>query len=77
VTGDLGPHAELAEVFLHLQGKHARTFPAWMPALPLDRIYYRGLEALHCKRLRDRPARRLSDHLALYAEFGLPRAAPG
>lgn len=75
VTGDLEPASELAEVFLQLKGRHARTFPAWLPALSLDRIYYRGLEPLHCRRLRDRPARRLSDHLALYAEFALPRAA--
>jgi endonuclease/exonuclease/phosphatase family metal-dependent hydrolase len=72
VNGGLGP--ELAEVFHQLQGRHARTFPAWLPALSLDRIYYRGLVPLHCRRMRDRPARRLSDHLALYAEFGLPRA---
>jgi len=74
VTEGLGPGSELAEVFQQLHGRHARTFPAWMPALPLDRIYYRGLEPLHCKRMRDRPARRISDHLALYAEFGPPKA---
>jgi endonuclease/exonuclease/phosphatase family metal-dependent hydrolase len=75
VTDGLGPDAELTEVFLHLRGRHARTFPAWLPALPLDRIYYRGLDPLHCRRMRDRPARRLSDHLALYAEFSLPHAS--
>ncbi|HEX7925980.1 MAG TPA: endonuclease/exonuclease/phosphatase family protein [bacterium] len=74
VTADLAPDSELAEVFHTLRGKHARTFPAWLPALSLDRIYYRGLEPLRCKRMRDRPARRLSDHLALYAEFGLAGA---
>jgi endonuclease/exonuclease/phosphatase family metal-dependent hydrolase len=74
MTDDLGPESELVEVFQRLKGRHARTFPAWLPALPLDRIYFRGLEALQCRRLRDRPARRLSDHLALYAEFGLAPA---
>jgi endonuclease/exonuclease/phosphatase family metal-dependent hydrolase len=75
VNGELEPASELTEVFLKLRGRHARTFPAWMPTLSLDRIYYRGLEPLHCRRMRDRPARRLSDHLALYAEFTLPRPA--
>jgi endonuclease/exonuclease/phosphatase family metal-dependent hydrolase len=72
VREDLSPASALAEVFHQLHGQHARTFPAWLPALPLDRIYYRGLEPVDCHRMRDRPARRLSDHLALFAEFGLP-----
>ncbi len=71
VGEDLAPDSDLAEVFHRLKGRHARTYPAWLPALALDRIYFRGLEPLHCHRMRDRHARRLSDHLALSAEFGL------
>jgi endonuclease/exonuclease/phosphatase family metal-dependent hydrolase len=77
VSDGLGPQSALAEVFHQLKGRHARTFPAWLPTLALDRIYYRGLDPLHCRRLRDQPGRRLSDHLALYAEFGMPAGQSG
>lgn len=64
---DLG----LQEVFKQLNGKFAKTFPAWRPTLAIDRIYYRGLHLVdgHC--LKGKPWRLLSDHLPLYAEFTL------
>lgn len=71
----LPPAAALEEVFRHLQGRHARSYPAWFPVLPLDRIYYRGLTPLHARVLRERAGSRLSDHLPLYAEVRLPGAA--
>jgi len=39
-------HADLGleELFLHMHGRHAVTFPVWAPLLPVDRIYYRGLK---------------------------------
>ena len=46
-----------------------RTFPARMPILPLDRVYYRGLRHVHSTVLRGKPWSQLSDHLPLEVEF--------
>jgi endonuclease/exonuclease/phosphatase family metal-dependent hydrolase len=59
------------EVFKQTKGNYARTFPAWMPVLSMDRIYYRGLDIVDCSHLMGRPWRRLSDHTPLLAEFKL------
>jgi endonuclease/exonuclease/phosphatase family metal-dependent hydrolase len=64
---DLG----LREVFKQLKGRHARSYPAWCPVLPVDRIYYRGISPTLCARLGHGPWRRLSDHTPLYAAFEL------
>ena len=64
-------HLQLKEVFHTTHGKHARTFPAWMPVLPMDRIYYRGLDPVVCNRLGHTPWRSLSDHAPLSATFQL------
>lgn len=61
----------LDEVFQKLQGKHAKTFPSWLPALRLDRIYYRGPHAFYAKCLLGKPWSKLSDHIALYAELSI------
>lgn len=65
----LETHLELKEAFKELTGKHARSFPVWSPTLKVDRIYYRGLDAIACKCFSRLPWRRLSDHAPLYAEF--------
>lgn len=57
------------EVFTTLHGKHALSFPAWFPFLPLDRIYVRGLTPIQAKVFVEKPWDRLSDHGALFAEF--------
>ncbi len=62
------------EAFLALQGKSARTFPARLPLLRMDRIYFRGLKLQTGQVFSGHPWRRLSDHCALYAEFELPKA---
>lgn len=62
---DLG----VKEVFKNAQGFNARTFPAWLPMLSMDRIYFRGLEVVDCSHLNGKPWRRLSDHTPLLAEF--------
>ncbi|MEM9256055.1 MAG: endonuclease/exonuclease/phosphatase family protein [Pseudomonadota bacterium] len=62
---DLG----LQELFLSMRGRHARTFPVWAPLLPVDRIYYRGLQPTACQRLSTGPWRDLSDHAALFGVF--------
>jgi endonuclease/exonuclease/phosphatase family metal-dependent hydrolase len=64
-------HLHLKEVFQTLHGTHARTFPCWMPLLPMDRIYYRGLHALQCERLKSPLWQSLSDHAPLLATFQL------
>lgn len=64
---DLG----VKEVFKTACGEYARTFPAWMPVLSMDRIYYRGLVVINCNHLHGQPWQRLSDHIPLFAEFRL------
>ncbi len=64
---DLG----VKEVFKSSCGAYARTFPALLPLLSMDRIYYRGLDAVQCQCLHDQPWNRLSDHTPLLAEFNL------
>jgi endonuclease/exonuclease/phosphatase family metal-dependent hydrolase len=61
---------EAREAFLDRHGAHARTFPSWLPALRLDRVYFRGLELHDAKCLTGRPWSELSDHVALLAEMG-------
>lgn len=60
----------VSEVFQNLEGRHARTFPAWLPVLKMDRVYSRGLEVISGQRLHGKPWRKLSDHIPLLAEFG-------
>jgi endonuclease/exonuclease/phosphatase family metal-dependent hydrolase len=62
---DLG----LTEIFKFMNGRHARSFPSWMPVLPLDRIYFRHLTPIECTCLQGKPWHRLSDHSPLYASF--------
>ncbi len=64
---DLG----VKEVFKNTYGAYARTFPAWLPVLSMDRIYFRGLDVVDCSRLYGQPWRSLSDHTPLLAEFRL------
>jgi endonuclease/exonuclease/phosphatase family metal-dependent hydrolase len=49
----------------------ARTFPAAMPMLQLDRIYVRGFEVLEAKVLYGPSWARLSDHAPLVTELTL------
>lgn len=65
---DIGLH----EVFLHLQGQHAPTFPTKYPLLKLDRIYARGFSALEGEVLSGSPWSMLSDHAPLYSKLVLP-----
>lgn len=67
----LREHLGLIEVFEHSKGRHAATFPAFLPVLHLDRIYVRGLEVRSVKVLRGRAWKQLSDHAALSADLVL------
>jgi endonuclease/exonuclease/phosphatase family metal-dependent hydrolase len=82
VAGDfndwrLNAHARLAEcaglreVFVECTGQAARTFPARLPMLRLDRIYVRGVKRLRSLSLPSRPWTHLSDHAPLAAEVHL------
>lgn len=67
----LRERAGLKEVFIELHGRSARTFPARLPLLSLDRIYYRNAKACSSQRLSRKPWSTLSDHIALSAEVRL------
>ena len=56
---------EVKELFAEIRGRHARTFPVWLPLLSMDRIYYRGITPVSCACLDSGPWRTLSDHAAL------------
>lgn len=59
----------VVEAHQDIHDQHAKTFPAIMPFLKLDRIYLRGMQALNAKALTGQPWRTLSDHTAIYAEL--------
>ena len=59
------------EVFNVQLGAHARTYPAALPFLRLDRIYTRGMRIENVCSLAGNPWNRLSDHIALFAELKL------
>ena len=71
-TTELAEPLGMIEAFAHLTGKVARTFPARMPMLRLDRIYLRGLRVRQARTLASPAWRRLSDHLAIGVELGWP-----
>ena len=71
VSRNLATDLELKEIFFTMHGKHARTYPAWMPVLPVDRIYYRGLRPVECECYSQHPWHGLSDHAPLYAKFDI------
>lgn len=60
------------EVMMELEGRPARTYPAFLPLLRMDRIYYRSLELEAATALHGGLWQRLSDHVALTANFRLP-----
>jgi endonuclease/exonuclease/phosphatase family metal-dependent hydrolase len=62
---------DLTELFLELEGQHARTFPVLAPVFPVDRIYYRGLTPISCQCHGSGQWQDLSDHAALSGVFSL------
>lgn len=63
--------AKLREVFVQANGKAARTFPARLPLLQLDRIYVRNALGHSPVVLPIKPWSHLSDHAPLAAEIQL------
>jgi endonuclease/exonuclease/phosphatase family metal-dependent hydrolase len=59
----------IKEIFEDLQGQFARTFPAWYPRTPLDRIYFSNLIPISAECLSGAPWNQLSDHAALVGTF--------
>jgi endonuclease/exonuclease/phosphatase family metal-dependent hydrolase len=59
----------LREVFVHANGRAAKTFPAHLPMLELDRIYVRNTKGDMPLPLPRDPWSRLSDHAPLAAEI--------
>jgi len=59
----------LHEAFESAHGKLARTFPARLPLLPLDRMYLRNLRTVELAVLGSSPWDRLSDHAGLHASL--------
>jgi endonuclease/exonuclease/phosphatase family metal-dependent hydrolase len=60
---------DLQETFRTLHNHYAKSWPAWMPMLTMDRIYYRGLEPISCERPIHKVWKKLSDHTPLIATF--------
>ncbi|HEX4859260.1 MAG TPA: endonuclease/exonuclease/phosphatase family protein [Usitatibacteraceae bacterium] len=72
VSGMLFSALGLCEAFEVLHGRPARTFPALLPLLTLDRIYVRGLEVCSARRIakgRTHGSGGLSDHAGLFVEL--------
>ena len=59
----------LVDVFEQSEGRLAKSYPAKLPLLPLDRIYVRDLNIEATERLVGNQWSRLSDHVALSARL--------
>lgn len=59
----------LYEVFERAEGRPARSYPAQLPMLTLDRIYVRDMDVEAVQRHVGAPWSKLSDHVALAAKL--------
>jgi len=79
VAGDFNDWGTLVEQAMEnanlktFKGANQLTFPARLPLVQLDYVYARGLVPLGVHVPRGRIWWRMSDHLPLIAEFGLPK----
>jgi len=69
VSQELLDRLSVVEAYQFIHGKHARTFPSFLPLMSLDRIYCRGVSIHDVERLVSPGWRNLSDHLPLMAEL--------
>ncbi len=74
-SGFLNASLGLTEVFEHAHGRPARTFPAMLPFMSLDRIYARGLTVKTAEVAHGPEWLAVSDHAPLIATLGLPHTA--
>ena len=65
----LATELDVQDVFHLYNGSHARSFPARLPLLRLDRIYMRGFNVAHCDVHVGGIWRNLSDHAALSVQL--------
>lgn len=65
----LGERLGMIEVFGGASGRPARSFPATLPVLRLDRIYLRGFTIEHSEVHFGAPWSKVSDHAALSAHI--------
>jgi endonuclease/exonuclease/phosphatase family metal-dependent hydrolase len=61
----------LEEASMQYQNKLAKTFPAFLPCLTMDRIYLRGFNVNHVEIMDHSSWRSISDHCAIVAELQL------
>ncbi|MBC7458380.1 MAG: endonuclease/exonuclease/phosphatase family protein [Bdellovibrionaceae bacterium] len=59
---------KMTEVHKGQHGAYAKTFPAGMPMLSLDRIYVRNMQLMHSYTLPKVEGNHFSDHLPLFCE---------
>lgn len=69
LSGVFAGRLGLREAMVTQSGRHAATYPAIFPVLPLDRIYFRNLTLVKARVVREQACLRLSDHLPVEAEF--------
>lgn len=67
----------MAEVYESMHGRVARSFPASLPILSLDRIYVRGWQVRQAEVVGPLDGWRRSDHAALVAMLEVPDGAGG
>jgi endonuclease/exonuclease/phosphatase family metal-dependent hydrolase len=67
MRGELG----FSEVMAEQNGRPGRTYPAALPLLRVDRIYFRNLQLEEARLLRGGVWSRLSDHAGITANFRL------
>lgn len=68
-SGGFPRELQIKEAFFETQGSYAKTFPNWLPALKLDRVYFRGARVVWAMVLQGKPWSGLSDHLPLFVNF--------
>lgn len=62
---------DVCEAHEATNGMCAKTFPAFLPVLPMDRIYLRGFDIHACTTLSGNHWREFSDHCAMMTDVSL------
>ena len=67
----ISSQTNLTEVHAQTRHKLGKSFPAWLPFLPMDRIYQRGFDVRDADILHNSSWRSLSDHCPIIADLRL------
>jgi endonuclease/exonuclease/phosphatase family metal-dependent hydrolase len=62
----------LQDAFVHSRGRHIPTYPAILPLLSLDRVYFAGLDLISSRVIKEAGWYGNSDHLPVAATFRPP-----